>query len=77
MKRRRLPARLDDLAVWALGHAVRLWPFVLFAVVVWLSWHTLRQIHTRDFRVALRALHPQWIAIAGLLTILNVAVMGW
>jgi phosphatidylglycerol lysyltransferase len=69
--------RLRDAAVWALGHALRVWPFVLFAVVVWLSWHTLRQIHTRDFRVALRALRPGWIAICGAATMLNVVVMGW
>ena len=77
MKRRRLPARLDDAAVWALGHAVRVWPFILFAVVVWLSWHTLRQIHTRDFRVALRALHPGWIALSAVATVVNIGVMGW
>jgi len=52
MNRRRLPARLDDAAVWALGHAVRVWPFVLFAIALWLSWHALREIHTRDFRIA-------------------------
>jgi phosphatidylglycerol lysyltransferase len=77
MKRRRLPARLDRAAVWALGHAVRVWPFVLCAIVLWLSWHSLREIHTRDFRVALRALHPFWLAVAGAVTVLNVAVMGW
>jgi phosphatidylglycerol lysyltransferase len=77
MRRRRLPARLDDAAVWALGHAVRVWPFVLFGIVVWLSWPTLREIHTRDFRIALRALRPGWIALAGALTVVNIAVMGW
>jgi len=77
MNRRRLPARLDDAAVWALGHAVRVWPFVLFAIALWLSWHALREIHTRDFRIALRALKPGWIAVAGAVTVLNVAVMGW
>jgi phosphatidylglycerol lysyltransferase len=77
MTHRRGRGPLDDAAVWTLGHAVRVWPFVLFAIVIWLSWHTLRQIHTHDFRVALRALHPGWVAVCGVATVLNVAVMGW
>ena len=77
MTRRRRFGALDGAVLWALGHAVRVWPFVLFAIVIWLSWHTLRQIHTNDFRVALRALHPGWLAVCGIATVLNIAVMGW
>ena len=76
MTRRRRFGRLDDAAMWTLGHVVRVWPFVLLAVVIWLSWHTLRQIHTSEFRVALRALNPGWVAVCAILTLLNVAVMG-
>ena len=77
MTKRGVRARFDAAAVWALGHAARVWPFILFAVVLALSWHTLRQIHTRDFRVALRALQAPWLLVAAAATLLNVAVMGW
>ena len=37
MTRRRRLGRFHDAALWTLGHAVRVWPFVLFGVVIWLS----------------------------------------
>ena len=74
--RRGLYPRAQSAIVWTLGHAVRLWPFVLVAVVFVLSWHTLRQVHTRDVRAALHGLDTRWVMLACALTVLNVAVMG-
>jgi len=73
---RGLYPRVQSAVVWTLGHALRLWPFVLIAAVVLLSWHTLRQVHTRDVRAALHALDTRWVMLACGLTGLNVAVMG-
>jgi phosphatidylglycerol lysyltransferase len=68
--------RFQAAAVWTLGHAIRLWPFLLFAVVLALSWQTLRQVHTRDVRFAFHALDTGWLAVAAAVTAINVAVMG-
>jgi phosphatidylglycerol lysyltransferase len=73
---RRLYPRVQSAGVWLLGHAVRLWPFALFVIVFILSWHTLRDIHTRDVRAALHALDLRWVAIAAGLTAANVGIMG-
>lgn len=74
--RLRVYPRIQSAAVWTLGHAVRLWPFALFVIVFILSWHTLRDVHTRDVRAALHALDLRWLAVAGGLTVANVGIMG-
>ena len=76
MPRLHLYRRLQTATVWILGHAMRLWPFVLFTIVLALSWQTVRQIHTRDVRAALHSLHFGWLALATGLTAVNIAVMG-
>jgi phosphatidylglycerol lysyltransferase len=68
--------RAQALTVWTLGHMMRVWPFVLFAIVLGLSWNTLRHIHTREVRAALHSLHLGWLAIAAGVTGVNVGVMG-
>jgi phosphatidylglycerol lysyltransferase len=52
------------------------WPAIAIAVVLWLTWSTLRGVHIREVRAALRALDAPWIWAAGGFTALNVAVMG-
>ncbi len=76
IRRLRLYPRVQSATVWMLGHAVRVWPFVVFAVVLGLSWHTLRHIHTRDVRLAMHSLDARWLIAAGALTGANIAVMG-
>ncbi|NUR55836.1 MAG: bifunctional lysylphosphatidylglycerol flippase/synthetase MprF [Acidobacteria bacterium] len=61
---------------WIVAHASTLWGFALLAVVLALSWHALRAIHTRDVRAALHSLDADWLTIAGILTIGSIAVMG-
>ncbi|HEY7059577.1 MAG TPA: phosphatidylglycerol lysyltransferase domain-containing protein, partial [Vicinamibacterales bacterium] len=73
--RRRIYPRVQAAFVWTLGHA-RLWPFVLFAIVFTLSWHTLRQVHTREVRAALHTLDLRWLLFACAMTGANVLVMG-
>src|SRR6476659_3009831 len=68
---------LEDAWKWMVAHAARIWGFALFGLVLAVSWHTLRGIHTRDFRVALHSLDVQDLTLVAVLTILNVAVMGF
>jgi phosphatidylglycerol lysyltransferase len=74
--RSRLTSRAEVSLVWLLGHASRLAPFLVFGLVLALSWSALRDIRVRDFRLALRTLDPRWLAGAAVLTAANVAVMG-
>ena len=55
---------LENGSLWLLGHASRVWPFFVIALVVALSWTAVRQIHPREFSSALHALNPRWIAFA-------------
>jgi phosphatidylglycerol lysyltransferase len=66
----------ENALVWLLGHAPKVLPFVVIALVVALSWSDLRQIHPREVRQAFHALDSWWVAIAVLATLLNVGVMG-
>jgi phosphatidylglycerol lysyltransferase len=74
--RSRLTSRVEVSLVWLLGHASTVAPFVIFAVLLGVSWGALRDIRVRDFRLALRSLDPLWLTGAAVLTALNVAVMG-
>jgi phosphatidylglycerol lysyltransferase len=69
-------ATFDNAGLWLLGHASKLWPFVVLAVALALSWEAVRQIHPRDFSSALHALDPRWIAGAAVLTLVNIGAMG-
>ena len=74
--RSRLLARVEVGLVWLLGHAPRVWPFVVFAIVLALSWNALRQIHPGAFSAALRSLDLSWLVAAAAATAANIAVMG-
>src|SRR4051812_13596260 len=69
--RSRLTSRVEVTLVWLLGHASTVAPFVVFGVILALSWGALREIRVRDFRAALRALDARWLFAAGLLTAAN------
>jgi len=71
-----LTSRVEVSLVWLLGHVSTIAPFLVFGVVLALSWSALREIRVRDFRLALRTLDPWWLGAAALLTAANVAVMG-
>lgn len=70
-------ARAEVGLVWLLGHASRLWPFALFAVVLALTWRGLSEIHPHTVRESLHDLDVSWLVLAGLLTAGNIAVMGF
>lgn len=74
--RSRITSRLESAGVWLVGHLSRVWPFVLFAVVLALSWHALREIRPRQFRAAVRGLDPNWLAVAAAITVANIGAMG-
>jgi phosphatidylglycerol lysyltransferase len=67
---------VENSGLWLLGHMPRVWPFIVIAVVLSLSWHAIGQIHPRDFSAALHALRPGWLAAAGLVTVVNIGAMG-
>jgi phosphatidylglycerol lysyltransferase len=62
--------------VWFLGHASRFVPALVIAVVLALTWQTLRQIHPQDVIARLHAMHAPWLALAAAITLGNIAVMG-
>jgi phosphatidylglycerol lysyltransferase len=68
---------LEDAWKWIVAHAARIWGFALFGLVLAVTWHTLRGIHTRDFRVALHSLDARDLTLVAVLTLLNAAVMGF
>src|SRR6266550_5587524 len=76
IRRSRVVTQLEVGAMWMLGHLSRLWPFLVFATVLTLSWGPLTQISARDFRAALRSLDPAWLGVAAAITITNIGVMG-
>lgn len=67
---------IDAASTWVVAHAARLWGVAVFAIVLALSWHTLRGLHTREVRVILRTLATGPLVIAALITGLNIAIMG-
>ena len=75
-RRHRLTSALENSGLWLLGHASRLWPFIVLAIGLVLSWEAMRRIHPRDFSTALHALDPRWLAAAGLVTLVNIGAMG-
>jgi phosphatidylglycerol lysyltransferase len=60
-----------------IGVGSRVWPAIAIGLVLWLTWDSLRGVHMREVRTALRALDVTWVALAGALVALNVAVMGF
>ena len=53
-----------------------IWPFVVVAIVLAVTWTDLRHVQYREVRLASRRMDPLWLVIAGLITIANFAVMG-
>lgn len=74
--RRGVVSRLEVAGIWLLGHASGLWPALMFAIVLGLSWGALSHVNTRDFRSTFHDLNSSWLAIAAAMTIVNVGVMG-
>jgi phosphatidylglycerol lysyltransferase len=68
--------RLEGLGLWILSHGSSVWPPIAIAVVLALTWTTLRGIHIREVRAAMGRLDTFWIWPACAFTALNVAVMG-
>ena len=62
--------------VWLIGHAPKILPFAVIALVVAASWQALRGIHPREVRTALHGLDSFWLVAAAGATLLNIAVMG-
>jgi phosphatidylglycerol lysyltransferase len=73
--RRHRPS-IDAITAWVVAHAAQLWGIVVFAMVLALSWHTLRGIHTHQVRAVLRTLAGGPLTMAALVTVLNIAIMG-
>src|SRR4051794_15933829 len=74
--RSRLTSRIETVLMWLLAHASRVWPFVVFGVVLALSWHAVRDIQPRVFRAAVRDLDAWWLGAATVFTIANIGAMG-
>ena len=68
--------RPGTFSTWVVANAVRVWGFAVVAVVLALSWGTLRGIHMQEFRRVLHGLDTRFLAVAAILTLANVAVMG-
>src|SRR4029450_11718926 len=74
--RSRFLSRAELVFVWLVGHGARAWPFVVFATVLALSWHALRQIRPQEFRLALDGLDQPWLLTAAAFTAVNIGAMG-
>ena len=74
--RSRFLSRAEVVVVWLVGHGARAWPFVVFATVLALSWHALRQIRPQEFRLALDGLDQRWLVAAAAITAVNIGAMG-
>jgi phosphatidylglycerol lysyltransferase len=68
--------RIDAASAWIVANATRIWGVVLVTIVIVLSWHSLRGIHTREVRAIVRALDARPLTIAAAVTVLNIAIMG-
>ena len=68
--------RIDAASAWVVANATRIWGVALLALVLALSWHSLRGIHTHEVRAILRSLDSRSVLSAALVTVLNIAIMG-
>jgi phosphatidylglycerol lysyltransferase len=62
--------------LWFLANIRWIWPFVVAGILIAASWSDLGKIQYRQVREAIRGQEMGWLAVAGILTILNLAVMG-
>ena len=65
------------LVLWFVGNARWVWPLLVLAVLVAGSWSDIKSIQYRQVREALHALDLRWAFAAALLTVVNLAVMGF
>lgn len=56
---------IDAASTWIVAYAARLWGVFLVGVVIALSWHALRGIHTRAVRGVLEQLDSRALMVAG------------
>lgn len=68
--------RFERASTWLVANGARAWGFLMVALVVAVSWSALRGIHIHDVRATLRSLDARWLAIAALITLANIAIMG-
>src|ERR1044072_3548812 len=67
---------VDAAVAWIVANAARIWGVVLLAIVLVLSWHSLRGIHTREVPALLRARARGPLIVAAAVTAVNIATMG-
>ena len=68
---------LDSATTWIVANGARLWGFAVVVALLAVSWETLRGIHMQEFRRVLHSLDSRRLGIAGLITVVNIAVMGF
>ena len=69
--------RFEGAGLWVLGHASRVWPVIVIAIVLWATWDALRGVHIRQVRAALQSVDAAWLWAAGGLTAINVVAVGF
>jgi phosphatidylglycerol lysyltransferase len=74
--RLRAISAVENSGLWILGHVSRVWPLVVIAITVTVSWQAVREIRPRAFSSALHGLDLTWIGIALAITIVNIGAMG-
>ena len=67
---------IDAGSAWIVANATRIWRVLLVALIVALSWQSLRGIHTREVRAILRSLESGPLVVAAIVTVCNIAIMG-
>ena len=74
--RSRMMSRVEVSLVWLLGHASQILPFLVFAIVLALSWGLEGDDDARRPGGARRTGAQVWLLVAATATIANIAVMG-
>ncbi len=70
------PPPKSPFLILILANARWLWPLLTISVVVAASWSDVRSIDYHKVRSALHNQVPQWLLLASVLTLANLAVMG-
>ena len=68
--------RIKTIGLWLIGHVSRFLPVVVVSLVLAATWQALRQVHPHDVVAALRVMDAAWLTAAGVITVLNIGVMG-
>jgi phosphatidylglycerol lysyltransferase len=64
------------VVLWFLSNARWIWPIAIVTILIAASWSDLRTIQYRQVREALHGQAGAWVALAALLTLLNLGLMG-